>query len=401
MKKSIFRLIFVVLCGFAIVQPTFSQASDKPGPNGPRVNNRSIQKWVKRKNNAFVYRVNVFNLDPEHVDQKILKSIIAANVKDINSIYLKDWGLMIDVKVYKADQLSNPCLFQGDRVPFFITSESTTEGAIGFHSVESVEPAATGSFLYKDGNIKAKLGITVPSNFPAWTPYGASLDSVVQQACDDNIMNNNPYGITEFYQMLSFIINHELKELLHDDGEQNWVVFDNFAPTVAKWRYAEFDAHGVVTNGKVGKDGFVHLPLFSDVFPAGGIFTTIQENGDVVSIGIGSLLNGYKVNGWFMSNYPTQTFWYGYNKKSYLKWDKKGLVENPLQPFVGLHEGVFFLDFETGTTFFGDVRNFGPVTAPQRGAPPQNNFPPDYTFISFDFNFNPGERPEKSLAELR
>lgn len=112
-------------------------------------------------------------------------------------------------------------------------------------------------------------------------------------------------------------------------------------------------------------------------------FTTIQENGDVVSRSSAAQLHAYQVDGWTMTNYPVSNFWKGYFESDKIKWDKKGFVEHPLQPYGGLHEIILFLDYQSGYTYFGEVDNFGPVSYSQRGAPIENNFPPDYTVISF------------------
>lgn len=382
MKRTINALwIAVVLCFCAI--PTSSHAVN-------RQNKSSISPWIVKKGDVFVYQFNVFNLVPDLVSMEDLKSILKANQKDINTNYKKDYGIGVDIKLYPAEEATNPDLFNGDRIPFYIF-RGVEGGGLAFHSVQASEPANSQSFLYAGDAIPAEIS-EVPSNFPDWTPWAGASALGIKSNAELHKELNDPYGIKNFLQELSFGINHELKELLFDDSIQNWVLFDTFAPTVASWHYAEFDENGKCINGRKGKDGFVHLPFFLDVFPAGGLLTTIQENGDAVSRGSASKLQAYKVDGWSMTNYPESTFWKGYFESKDIKWDKKGFVEAPLQPFAGLHESLLFLDFSTGDTIFGNVNNFGPVTYRQRGDFAANNFPPDYTYVTFFFDFNPAQK---------
>lgn len=388
-RSYIHRLwVVAVICFFTF--PASNHAAF-----GPRHNKSSISPWIVKKNGAYVYKFNVFNLAPDAVSMEDLKSMMKASQKDINTNYKKDYGLGIDIKVYPAEQLSNPELFKGDRIPFFVVENFAPgqEGGLAFHSVQASEPANSESFLFEGASISSKLGIEVPINFPSWTPYGAASTGNVQEAVALSISTKNPYALKSFIQSLSFSINHEFKEALFDDSEQNWVLFDTFAPTVATWRFAELNAKGVCINGRKGKDGFIHLPLFLDVFPEGGLLLTIQENGDPVSVAFSSKLNSYLVDGWRMTNYPVSNFWKGYyNNDNAIKWDANGLVEDPLQPFAGVLEEIFFLDFQTGYTFVGVVENAGPVTFSQRGTDPSHNFPPNYTIINFQKSFAPDDQ---------
>lgn len=353
---------------------------------GPRFHNRSLSPWIERCNNLFVYKINLFNLAESVLDQKTLKSIVEANVKDICQTYGRDYGAVVDIRIYPGDQINNPALFEGDRIPFYIVYNP--EDFLGaFHSVDASGPANIDSFLFAGNSIQDAVGVSVPSNFPAWTPYGAVDVATDMFAAELFQSLNNIYAIWDWQQSFSTTLNHELKEILGDDSEQNWVLFDTYAPTVQNWYYGEFDSYGICTNGILGPDGYVHLPRFLDVFSYGGLFTTIQENADVVSRGSGQKLNSYQVDGWAMTNYPTSTFWKGYYEGSELKYDYLGYVETPLQPYAGLHEILLFLDYMTGFTSVGQVDNWGPVTYLQRGAPPQNNFPPNYTVVRFYFSF--------------
>jgi hypothetical protein len=370
-----------------------SSSEFRPYPGGERCRGRSLPPWIEHEDGAFVYQVNVFNMAEDTVSMDLLKDMLSSIKKDITSHMKKNYGVAIDIKLFCGDRVKDPKLFEGDRIPFFIVD---TEGTGAFHDLQASEPANSQSFIWAGASILDTLGIEVPFNFPNWTPYGSvSVPDMITFA-QFNDANDNPYGIRDFRQLLCYSINHEFKEIMTDDSAQNWTTFDTFAPTVANWHYAEFDANGVVTNGTVGPDGFVHLPRFLDVFPAGGLLTELQEIADPVSYIIASEVNSYKVEDWSMTNYVNSNYWRGYyvqdclmwNPKS-IKWDRKGYVEDPLQPFGGAQESLIFLDFNTGTSSFGGVVNYGPVTYSQRGDVVQNNFPPDYTFVFFDFNFNP------------
>jgi hypothetical protein len=72
----------------------------------------------------------------------------------------------------------------------------------------------------------------------------------------------------------------------------------------------EFDENGVCTNGTLGPDGYVHLPLFTDVFPYGGLFTAIQENCDPVELA--DVIQTYYVDGWAMTDNVNTNYWKGY-----------------------------------------------------------------------------------------
>ncbi len=361
-----------------------SSHSNSPYPGGLRKYQNGLSPWVERKDGTFVYKINVFNLAEDLVCMDDLKSILVACKKDIWNHYKKNYGVGIDIKLYCAKALNDPNLFKGDRIPFFIVD---TVGTGSFHDVQASEPANSDSVLWSGSSIFDTLGILVPYNFPYWTPYGSVSIPDVQAAASANVANNNPYGIQEPLQFLSYSINHEFKEILTDDSLQNWDLYDTYAPTVANWYYAEFDSNGNCTNGTVGADGYVYLPTFLDTYPAGGLLTSLQEDADPVSFGVTSLLNSYKVNHWRMTNYVTPNYWRGYYENNNIKWDRKGYVENPLQPYAGIQESLFFLDFDSGDTSFGTVVNYGPVTYQQRGDVVANNFPPDTTFVSFSSSF--------------
>ena len=139
------------------------------------------------------------------------------------------------------------------------------------------------------------------------------------------------------------------------------------------------------TNSKPGtgaNSGYVEAPLFLKQFKSGGIFFVVKEFGDPVSSGSGSLLNGHFIDGWVMQNYPLQNFWKPYNADPSIKYDFLGNVRNPLEPYGGLHELIFFISYDDGNAHLLKAVNYGPITADMIGAPSDNNFPPDYVIVS-------------------
>lgn len=358
--------------------------------------------WIYRKDNVSVYKFAVFNLDPVNVDQDILVSILEAQVEDGWKNYAKQYSTAVDIKLYPASKINDPDVFNGDRIPLFINTSLSV--GLGFHSVQSAGLANTESFLFAGVSIQDLLGFSVPPNFPAWTPWGGVESTYALSLLENGTYAGNPYAFStpgEFYPFLSSIISHELHEIMTDDVEQNWTLFDNFAPTVANWHYAEFDANGNVTNGTIGPDGYLHIPLFSDVFPQGGLLMTVQESADAVNRGAAAKLDSYLVGKWPMANYVLSSFWKGYYTSPKLAYDHNANTELPLQPFGGLHEEVLFIDVNgSGFTFFMEIDNWGPVTANYNPRNPQNNFPPDYTYVSFPFGLIPLE-PAKIKAALR
>ena len=143
--------------------------------------------------------------------------------------------------------------------------------------MQASEPANSESFLFEGASIFSKLGIEVPSNFPSWTPYGAASTASVQAAVDLYSAAKNPYALKSFIQSLSFSINHEFKEALFDDSEQNSGFCLIHLLQQSQPGYAEFNADGVLHQWTKGKDGYIHLPFFLDVFPEGGLLMTIRK----------------------------------------------------------------------------------------------------------------------------
>ncbi len=383
--KRFLNVLFLSIIALSCFLPATSVAKKNNGTEqcfkgGPRIHKSSISPWISRKDNTFVYKFNVFNLDPLGTDQATLQSILCAIKKDVHENYRKDWGVDIDIKLYTGDQITNPDLFNGDRIPVFIQATNNIGSSV---LNQASEPANSDSFLWAGNSITDTTDLTVPSNFPFWTPYIPLSTSVLKNSAVFHAVHNNFYGIQDFYQYLSWELNHEMKQLMTNDSFQIWDVFDNFAPTVATWHYGVFNNLGVCTNSIIGPDGFAHLPFFLDVFPAGGLFTVAVYNCAQVTSGLTSQLTSYPVDGWLMSNYATSNNWKSYYESNCIKWDKRGFVEMPMQPYAGEIVTLFFLDFNTGETSVGVVNNFGPVTASQRNQPPANNFPPDYTFVQF------------------
>lgn len=369
-----------------------------------RAKEGNLSPWIEQREGTMVFKFNAFNLDPDNVDQKNLQKIFKGIVADSWKNYAKDYSFAADIIVYTADRISDPELYNGDRIPIFVGNfVDVTGNFLGFHAIQT--PPDYGSFFVLNNNITQVLGIEIPSNFPDFTPYAAVNSGTIKNFLGNGHWAGNPYAYNkpgDLYNVISFACSHEVKEILGDDEIQNWVILDNFAPTVANWKFAIYDKNHNPINGKVGPDGYVHLPSFTDLFPDGFQATIIQENGDAVSRSTAGKLQSYFVKGhpFAQSNYPLSTFWKPYYTASDLKYDHKGLTQLPCQPFAGLHEPflVNILDlgnglFGPGVSQFAEVLNWGPVTSKQRAAESKanygpgwsakaNNFPPDYTIVS-------------------
>lgn len=274
-----------------------SSSSSQPSSfsSGERNSEKPISPWISQKDGIWIYKCNVFNLDPDRVSQETLKSILEANIKDIYRQYRKEWGVVVDIKLYTGDQISNPILFQGDRIPFYV-GPFDAEAGLGLHCIQATGGANTG-FVVGGCNITDVIGVDVPDDFPPFTPWAvASTDEEAFMA--SIALNHNPYATSDLLQSLR-----------------------------------------------------------------------------------------YTVDGWLMTNNVTSNFFKAYYLSDAINWDKKGYVENPQQPFAGLNS-ILFLDYNSGSTFFGEVINWGPVTVSERGDPLANNFPPDYTYVNFIFSFD-------------
>lgn len=373
---------------------------------------RNLPKWIEVDNTKTLsYQFLVINNDESHVDYDKLESIINALQKNCDENLKADYGVTADFEVIRGSlAMNNPEHFQGDRIIIFI-------GRYGqgmFHYADVPEPANSYSFPVGGGALKDyKIDLPAGSDMN-YVPYSIiSSDSIPDFISEDA----NVYGVSnsslltkaksnpglnvkidEFYQVLSMGICHEVFEIVGNDTTLNWVLFDHYAPTVAYWHWGEFTNDKSFTpqctNGKLNKDttspnyGYRELPMFLDQFPSGGLIFCVHEVGDVVSAGFAGLLNSYVVDGWLMINYPLMSFWKPYNHDSSItgssnnpKYDKLGYVKRPLEPYGGMHQLSFFISFDDGKTRYVEIQNKGPVTADLRGAPPQNNFPPDYVYV--------------------
>ena len=360
----------------------------------------TLPKWVTLTDDRrLCYNFIVINNDPGRVQMAKLISIIEALSLDCRTNLVDDYGVTAKFTVVDANGLDDNQWFDGSYIPVFIGAYG--QGA--FHYVDTPEPANTYSFPVGGGSL-AGYGIHLPAGSQMeYVPYTiVSSDSVP----DFYSADTNDYGVSEasllkaksngkdiiidpFYQIISIAVSHEVKEIIGNDTTLNWVLFDHYAATVAHWHWAEFDDHQdppVCVNGVRNRDrenanyGYSELPSFLEQFPSGGLFFAVHEIGDVVSAGFAGLLNSYAVKGWLMENYPLQSFWKPYNVDPAQRYDKLGFVSRPLEPYGGMHQLVFFISFDDGKTRYMEIQNKGPVTAAMRGAPGQNNFPPNYVY---------------------
>lgn len=365
-----------------------SWRSTAPNPASP---NR-LPKWVQVVNGLMIYQFNVFNCDPNDVDHDKLASIIGAIQKDLDSNFSYDYGMSGNFEIYTLDDLKRPELFQGDRIAIFIGPY----GNGAFHYANATEPANTYSFPLGGGAL-GNDGLTLPagSNYD-FIPYSIinSTQLNLFMGSPANIYAISPTTLPSQaiqdakHQVLSCALSHEIKEILGNDAVTSWIMFDQYAPTVANWHWVEFKDHLNplrCTNSSPGtgaNSGYVEAPLFLKQFKSGGIFFVVKEFGDPVSSGSGSLLNGHFIDGWVMQNYPLQNFWKPYNADPSIKYDFLGNVRNPLEPYGGLHELIFFISYDDGNAHLLKAVNYGPITADMIGAPSDNNFPPDYVIVS-------------------
>lgn len=361
---------------------------------------RRIPKWIDLVDGTFVYKFNVFNNDPELVDQSQLISLVRACEKDSEQTMALDYGARAEFDVYTKEDMKRSELFQGDRMGIFIGKY----GNGAFHYVNSTEPANTYSFPVGQGSLSG-YGVKLPngSNYD-YVPYSILSSDDVPKFIGGP---KNIYAISEstlpkqaeqdvFHQIIATALSHEMKEIIGDDTTMNWIMFDHYAPTVKNWHWAEFndpEDKWRCTNGYTGireNKGYREVPEFLKEFPTGGIIFAVKEIGDVVSAGFASLLNSYLVDGWLMQNHPLATFWQPYNDDPDLKYDHLGYVSHPMEPYGGLHQLCFFISFDDAKTRLIEVQNKGPVTTEMRGAHPDNNFPPDYVIVRELSKIEPG-----------
>jgi hypothetical protein len=356
---------------------------------------RRLPKWVELEDGILVYKFNVFNTDPERVDQKLLESLVRAVEKDSKETYAGDYGCRAVFDLYAAEGLKRKELFQGERMAIFVGEYG--QGA--FHYVNTPEPVNTYSFPVGGGKLAGyKIDLPAGSNFD-YVPYSViSSDSV-----PDFIGGpKNIYAISQstlpaaanqdvYHQIVATALSHEVKEIIQNDDTLRWIMFDHYAPTVANWRWGEFKdpsneyhcTNSKPTSTKDPQTGekYYELPLFLKKFPTGGLFFAVHEVGDVVSAGFAALYNSYLVDGWLIQNHPLPNFWRPYNSSPELKYDHLGHVQYPMEPNGGLHQLIFFISFDDARVRLLEVQNKGPVTASMRGANPNNNFPPEYVVV--------------------
>ena len=367
-----------------------------------RENGRSMPRWIDVTNGIMTYKFNVFNNDPASVDHGKLASILRAIQKDNDINMIEDYGRTSVFNLYKLEDMANPKLFQGDRLAIFIGKYKNGM----FHYVNTPEPANTQSFPLGAGALKV-YNITLPagSNYD-YIPYSViSSDDIPKfYGMPDNIYAVGPQTVSDpFHQVLSMALSHEVREILGNDMTMNWVMFDQYAPTVQNWKWSEFKDKmnpSNITNGKMRKDGIVELPSFLSKFPKGGIMFAVREVGDVVSTGSAGYLNSYSVDGWLMINYPLRTFWDAYNTDPNVKYDKLGLVQIPMEPYGGQHQLIFFVSMDDGKTRLLEVTNRGPVTYQMRGASPKNNFPLNYVTVKEIAYIAPGMDVKELIAAV-
>jgi len=94
------------------------------------------------------------------------------------------------VKVYPAEEINNPDLFKGDRITFFLVEQVLLE-RLPFTRM-TLRTANSESFLWAGQFYPRYPGIQVPSNFPAFTPYGAVRCRCHTWFHRKNKMRNNP-----------------------------------------------------------------------------------------------------------------------------------------------------------------------------------------------------------------
>lgn len=346
---------------------------------------RTIPSWAFLKDNLLVYRFAIFNLDTT-ISPKVIQSICEAIVKTASKDWARDYQVEVQIKIYPAERFQDPSLVTGDQIPIYILPNLDL-GFLGIDYVNVTGLANQNSIVFGGGNVNNFVIPNPPANFASFLPWGAIYTQAMRDRLSSGIYNGNPYAYSqpsEFNQFLSWFLSANIESLIWNEELTTVVQFDNTAPTVTSWHYAILDENGNPTNGTLGPDGFVRLPTFNEAFPAGAFFFAWQTIPSPVSLIAAAKLQSYCVDGWPMSNYVNRNFWNAYFTSNNRQYDKKGLVELPGQPFAGKLAGTFFIDLSTGQSSFLNVINYGPVTAAQRGAPPEQNYPPNYTIVTLD-----------------
>jgi hypothetical protein len=373
---------------------------------GPQFEKYSLSPWIAEDHSVMIYKFNLFCLD-QKINKKMLVEICHAVIKETRKIYSKDYSTMAEIDFYDvldpSSLVENTELFKGDIIPIFIGDFSNNE-FMGMHMIQN-KSDLTNNLIDNPTNddssmnIKEGLGIDVAETFPAFTPWIAINSGEIMKRLQNGYWKGNPYAynnVSDFYDLLSFTLCHEVHETLKDDSGHNWIVFNNTAQCFNNWHYLEIDENGNCTNGTLMADGHIYLPLLSDLFPKGCQITVMQETCDPFSRLTFGKLQTHRVKGFAMSNYSTPNFWKPYYSNPDLKYDYKGFSQTPGQPYAGHFEpkSISFLDLKTNETIFAYLVNYGPVTSEQRTIetqreynnnwkPELNNFPQNYTVVNF------------------
>ena len=126
------------------------------------------------------------------------------------------------------------------------------------------------------------------------------------------------------------------------------------------------------------------LPKLTDIFPAGFTAALNAKAGDADNRADTAKINGYIVNNWYMSNYPTEdSFNCYYRVESY--FDHNGFVKKPCEPYGGLHSDVYLTDLSTDVQWVGDLYNTGPVDGKlsSKLGSPNENYPINFSYFVF------------------
>jgi len=367
-------------------------------PPGQSQQLSGLPLWVDYKDGKRVFQFNVFNADPNVVRDKMLVSILRAQVSDFNRNWAPYYGSTVSFKLYPGSAMNKEKLFMGDRLPLWL-------GPYGPIPSSNPQNGYTSASV-SDGSVGSPpsfYGIPViPSNFPANTPFGIVYTNKIVNSYASPL---NPYGISPitlprrtYYHQLSYQINVVLKSILGNDmGSTLRSVFaDQSMLTMTNWHYAEFKDPinpAKCTNSTYDLDtGFYTLPLLNEVFPQmlgkGPNYIFVDYfSASAVSSPLTNLETGYWVKGWQMSNFTHPNFALPYNTHPTLTYDKAERAILGLTPYGGSIPYVIMVDIngspilerKPGGVYQFRVTNYGQVTAEMRLAPPENNFPPDYT----------------------
>ena len=348
--------------------------------------------WVKIVNHMGmkvykkVYKFNVFltDLAKPMISKKHLKSIINAHIKNGNNNFAKDWQTSFNIRMYGEQDMLNPKLFQGNRIPIYLVYGLLIPNTIVISNQIDQNTNSSTSFPNKNyqGNIQSFLGPTfpVPNCFPDWTPWGAIDLLNIQNKIITNKTNNNPFAITNFEQYVSYALSWGLCNISINDMLLTNTSIDFYVPIIDTWHYAEIDESGNCTNSVLDPDsGYYLLPTFKEKFPEGGYI-------DILNIPIEQLfstskLSSFYVDKWRMANYTLTTYWDAYYTGGNLKFDKMGLFKQPLDNYLNNHYISKFI-YKDGTSYTGSIINSGPATYLQIGKDITFKFPPNYTYVT-------------------